>query len=78
MPSGPSGGPGNETSIEPGSETPSSVSAEGGRVRFWRAGTIVRLVFALALTALTFWASDPAAVLAAAGGAGRGARNEVE
>lgn len=68
MPSGPSGGQSPEPASVPGPEV-SSASVDGARVRFWRAGTIVRLVFAVALTALTFWMSDPAAVIAAARGA---------
>lgn len=75
MPTGPSGGQGSEPASGPGTEAPStkaeapSAIADGIRVRFWRAGTIIRLVFALALTGLTFWMSDPSAVLAAARGA---------
>lgn len=68
MPSGLSGGQTSERETARAAAD-TSLGSGGCRSRLSRVATILRVIFAVALTAFTFWMSDPQAVLAAARGA---------
>jgi len=61
---GPSGGQTSEPGVESAAAA-TSTTTDRPRKRYWRMATMLRLAFAVALTAITFWMSEPRAVLAA-------------